>query len=103
MNEYVVLQYMFYITTLGFLALFDYIAKKRIGVRSQGYLNLRVPKFISLAISSATVIVAIYCLKNGMLADSTASFLSIPYFAAISYFIVTFFRELKNPRNRNSC
>lgn len=100
MNDYVVLQYLFYITNLGFLAFFDYMAKKRIGVKSQGYLNMRLPKFISLVISSATVIVAVYCLKKDLIAHNMSSFLSIPYFAATSYFIVAFFRELKNHINK---
>ncbi len=96
MGDYMVLQYLFFITTLGFITIFDRMAKKRMGIRSQGFLNLRLPKFISLAIVSFTAIIALYSLKNNLMTASLANYLAIPYFAAIAYFLTAFFRELKN-------
>lgn len=94
-NQYFILHFLLWITTLAFISFFDFIAKKRIGRNSQGYVNIRLPKFISLAISSVTAIVSIYLLSRGLLNDVMASYLAVPYFASNSYFIVVFFRETK--------
>jgi hypothetical protein len=95
-GEYVVLHCLLWVTTVGFLSFFDFLARKRLGAGHQGYVNLRVPKFISLAIASATAIATIYALRDGLIAVQTANVLSFPYFAGTSYFIVVFFREIKN-------
>lgn len=94
-DAYIILQYLFFLTTLGFLSIFDYMAKRKMGVKSQGYLNLRLPKFISLAIASLTAIISQYCLFKGIISAGTFTYLSIPYFASISYFTVTYFREMQ--------
>lgn len=90
-----VLHFLLWSTTVGFLSIFDFIAKKRLGSKAHGYLSLRVPKFIALIISSVTAMVSLYLLKNQMVDAKLANFLSIPYFAATSYFIVSFFRQMK--------
>lgn len=95
-GEYIVLHCLLWVTTVGFLSFFDFIARKRMGAGHQGYVNLRVPKFISLAIASASAIATIYALREGLIAAQTAGVLSFPYFAATSYFIVAFFREMRN-------
>jgi hypothetical protein len=100
-DDYIFLQCLLWVTTLGFLTAFDYVARKRLGVKSQGYVNLRLPKFISLAISSLTAIIALFTFKNGLIAESMASYLSIPYFASTSYFIVSFFRQIKETNQMN--
>jgi len=94
-KDYIILQYMYFLTTIGFLSVFDYLAKRKMGVKSRGYLNLRLPKFISLVIASLTAIISQYCLYKGMIGAGAATYLSVPYFASISYFVVTYFREIK--------
>lgn len=97
-EQYIVLHLFLWVTTLAFLSVFDYLAKRRIGKQGQGFINLRLPKFIALAISSITAIISIYLLNAGSLSLNVADYLAIPYFAANSFFIVAFFREIKAHR-----
>lgn len=90
-----ILHFLLWSTTVGFTSFFDFIAKKRLGSKAPGYHSLRVSKFIALIISSVTAIVSLYLLNNQMVDANLANFLSIPYFAATSYFIVSFFRQIK--------
>ncbi|KIL37026.1 hypothetical protein SD71_05020 [Cohnella kolymensis] len=95
-GEHMILHLLLWITALGFLTFFDFAAKKRLGVKSQGYLNLRLPKSIALILASVTAIISLYLLQKDLIQPNSSSYLAIPYFAAISYFIVSFFREIKD-------
>jgi len=97
-GEHMVVQCLLWATTLAFLSVFDFIAKKKLGADKQGYLNLRLPKFIALAISSLTAIASFFLLMNDLIEANVASYLSVPYFAATSYFIAAFFRAVKQER-----
>lgn len=98
--EYFLLPCLFWITTVGFITIFDQIAKRRLGVSKQGYINLRLPKFIALMISSVTAIVSLYLLRHEYIDLYLSNFLAIPYFSSISYFTVGFFREIKNASDK---
>ena len=91
----VILQFLLWFATVAFVIGFDSLAKKIMGNRHQGYLNLRLPKFLALVIASATIVFSGYALDNDLVAEDLANFLAIPYFAATSYYIAVFFRELK--------
>lgn len=95
-GESIVMQCILWLTTVGVLTIFDTIAKKRLGVTHQAYSNLRFPKFLALIISSITAIVSLFLLKVNVFDESVISYFSVPYFAAISYFLSAFFREIKN-------
>lgn len=101
-GEYIVLHCLLWVTTVAFLSLTDFIAKKRLGEDDQSFINLRMPKFIALSITSVTIIMALYVLKNDLVEGKVIDYLAIPYFAANSYFIAAFFRELKTIKSLNT-
>lgn len=103
LGQYIILQFLLWVTTIAFLAAFDYLAKKMLGVGHQGYVNLRLPKFIALVIASATIVLSLCGLNNGWISQYAADFLAIPYFAATTYFIAVFFRELKAAKSEGRC
>ena len=102
-GQYIILQFLLWVTTIAVLSAFDYLAQKMLGVSHQGYMNLRLPKFIALVIASATIVLSLYGLNNGLISQYAAGFLAIPYFAATSYFIAVFFRELKAAKSERGC
>jgi len=78
----------------------DMYARKKLGKKSLGYLSLRIPKFITVAIISIISIAIILYTRWNYISIETMTFLGVPYLGMWFYHIVVNFRRIRAERTK---
>ena len=85
------------------LLLMDAYAAKRIGDKtSLGYKVLRVPKYVSLLIICGfTLVIGLLCMyADFSVTRRTLTYLGLPYFIALVYYMIKMLRRVKSETKR---
>ena len=96
---YVAYSFFFWLGTVAIMSVLKYFVGKKTGKDSIYHRNLRTPWFISLLVCSlASVWILSYAVRDKIIEATTANFFFVPYFAALVYFFVVFFRTIRDHR-----
>ncbi|MBR0596934.1 hypothetical protein KCX82_03500 [Clostridiales bacterium BAD-6] len=85
--------------TYGVTSFFHQIVKKKLGVHSESYENLRLPNFISNLLNSIVSVCLLLYIMNRSVPPEYTTYLTVPYFGITAYYITSAFRALKDARN----
>lgn len=96
---YVAYSFFFWLGAFAITSVLRYFVGKKTGKGSIYYRNLRLPWFISILVCSlASVWILSYAVRDKIVEATTANFFFVPYFAALVYFFVVFFRAIRDYR-----
>lgn len=100
MNEaYVLIPLFLWIFNYSIICFFDYLVKKKLGVQSEYYVSLRLPRFIAIILNSCASVGLILYIGNHAIAPGTSTYFVVPYFGIVAYYITSVFRTFKDARN----
>ncbi len=98
---YLMLPILLWIVTYLIIAAADRMVKKKFGVKSEEYQDLRFPKFVALLLNSASTIGIIMFIKFGTITPEISTFFAVPFFGITAFFLTSVFREFKDARRAN--
>ncbi|MEG1583513.1 MAG: hypothetical protein RR361_00495 [Anaerovorax sp.] len=92
---------LYWLITIILLAFMDFYARRKLGRSSLGFKALRIPKFISLTISSAaTILFVVMALLGVDISQKMLTYFGIPYFAIWVFYLCCVFRRVRAERIR---
>lgn len=96
---YVAYSFFFWLGAFAIMSVLRYFVGKKTGKGSIYYRNLRIPWFLAILVCSlASVWILSYAIRDKIIEATTANFFFVPYFAALVYFFVVFFRTIRDYR-----
>lgn len=95
---YLILPIILWILTYAMIAIADFAVKKKFGLKSVEYTDLRFPKFVALFLDSASTVGVVLFIKFGTVTPEISTFFVVPYFGITAFFLTSVFRVFKDAR-----
>ena len=90
--------FIYWVISAVVIVVIDAYARKRLGKKTEAYLTLRIPKFVTAAaISVVSIVVIVYTRQNDITFEAL-SFLGVPFLGLWFYYLVSVFRRVRAER-----
>ena len=98
-NPLILVPLVLWLFTYGINSFFRHMLKKKLGTQSEGYVDFKLPYFLSNLLNSMVSVGLMLIIMNCPVPYQFNTYLLAPYFGIISYCTTGVFRALKNAGN----